>query len=383
MGRDGRLRIGDELLEVNGVSVENASQSSVLQQLQQRLAQSNAELGAAAAGLADPHGTSVLRLLVRRGSRAAVTNPAAPPLAYPAAQPPHAPAAAATGFDTVAPFTRVAQQSTTGFASGASLPQTMLQIDAPFAAQSSSGAMPRRAFGEALLQLQGLNRTPDNFVPINNVFNSSTTANTITNTATQASTAAQLLKSRSEISFPLSQTPIAPTVPQAASMHVSRTLAYSANTVPLARSDLAHINAVLVNGSRVSLNDNAHKASLWQPLTSRAPAAAATAASGRELYTPSVTSSSSRSMRAIADGAGGSSAQVTGCSLCGGSGIEFRTAALRRSPRGFGFSIRGGGGLECGRLPLAVFQIAAGGVAEKDGTLKVCSWLHQYLIFLV
>ena len=67
----------------NGVSVENASQSSVLQQLQQRLAQNNSELSAAAAGLADPQAladTSVLRLLVLRGSRAAVGNPAAPPL---------------------------------------------------------------------------------------------------------------------------------------------------------------------------------------------------------------------------------------------------------------------------------------------------------------
>ena len=81
--RDGRLRVGDELLEVNGVSVENASQSSVLQQLLQRLAQNNAQLSAAANGLADPQAladTSVLRLLVRRGSRAAVDNPAAPPL---------------------------------------------------------------------------------------------------------------------------------------------------------------------------------------------------------------------------------------------------------------------------------------------------------------
>ena len=82
MNRVGRLRVGDELLEVNGVSVENASQSSVLQQLQQRLAQNNAEFSAAAAGLGDPQAladTSVLRLLVRRGSRAAVGNPAAPP----------------------------------------------------------------------------------------------------------------------------------------------------------------------------------------------------------------------------------------------------------------------------------------------------------------
>ena len=64
-------------------AVENASQSSVLQQLLQRLAQNNAQLSAAAAGLADPQAladTSVLRLLVRRGSRAAVGNPAAPPL---------------------------------------------------------------------------------------------------------------------------------------------------------------------------------------------------------------------------------------------------------------------------------------------------------------
>ena len=55
----------------------------MLQQLQQRLAQNNSELSAAAAGLADPQAladTSVLRLLVLRGSRAAVGNPAAPPL---------------------------------------------------------------------------------------------------------------------------------------------------------------------------------------------------------------------------------------------------------------------------------------------------------------